>query len=208
MLETATVPDFSREAALIAAGCAIVAGVDEAGRGPLAGPVAAAAVILDPDCIPPGLNDSKTFAAERRAELAAALEGCAEIALGWAGVEEIDAMNIRNAAFLAMCRAVEALPRRARHALIDGNACPPDIRCPATPVVKGDGLCLSISAASIVAKVARDRVMIDLDAEFPGYGWATNAGYATEEHRRALQHLGVTPHHRRSFAPVYQMLCD
>lgn len=207
MPEQVAIPDFSHEANLIASGLAIVAGVDEVGRGPLAGPVTAAAVVLDPDCIPDGLADSKTLTAERRLELATVLEACAEIALGWASVEEIDEINIRNAAFLAMCRAVDALPRRARHALIDGNACPPDLCCPATPIVKGDGLCVSIAAASIVAKVARDRVMIELDASFPGYGWATNVGYATVEHRRALQHLGVTPHHRRSFGLVHQMLC-
>ncbi|MGP1356643.1 ribonuclease HII [Roseicyclus sp.] len=209
MLETLRpTPDYLHEETLIAAGARLVAGVDEAGRGPLAGPVTAAAVILDATRIPEGLNDSKLLRRDRREELLRLIEGTARIGIGWASVEEIDALNIRNATFLAMCRAVEALPERPCHVLIDGNACPPDIGSPATPLIGGDGRCVSIAAASIVAKVARDRVMAELDAAFPGYGWAANAGYGTEAHRRALQHLGVTPHHRRSFAPVHQMLCD
>lgn len=208
MLETLRpTPDYLHEETLIAAGARLVAGVDEAGRGPLAGPVTAAAVILDATRIPEGLNDSKLLRRDRREELLRLIEGTARIGIGWASVEEIDALNIRNATFLAMCRAVEALPERPCHVLIDGNACPPDIGSPATPLIGGDGRCVSIAAASIVAKVARDRVMAELDAAFPGYGWAANAGYGTQAHRRALQHLGVTPHHRRSFAPVHQMLC-
>jgi ribonuclease HII len=208
MLETLRpTPDYLHEETLIAAGARLVAGVDEAGRGPLAGPVTAAAVILDATRIPEGLNDSKLLRRDRREELLTLIEGVARIGIGWASVEEIDALNIRNATFLAMCRALEALPERPCHVLIDGNACPPDIGCPATPLIGGDGRCVSIAAASIVAKVARDRVMAELDAAFPGYGWSANAGYGTEAHRRALQHLGVTPHHRRSFAPVHQMLC-
>jgi ribonuclease HII len=200
-------PTFAREEALIAGGARVVAGVDEAGRGPLAGPVTAAAVVLDIACVPEGLNDSKLLKRHRREELLLQIEAVARVGIGWASVEEIDALNIRNATFLAMCRAVDALPEPPCHALIDGNACPPDLRCRSTAVIGGDASCLSIAAASIVAKVARDRVMAQLDAAFPGYGWATNAGYGTDEHRRALQHLGVTPHHRRSFAPVHQMLC-
>ena len=208
MLErTRPTPDYLHEETLIAAGARLVAGVDEAGRGPLAGPVTAAAVILDAARIPEGLNDSKLLRRDRREELLALIEGVARVGIGWASVEEIDALNIRNATFLARCRAGEALPERPCHVLIDGTACPPELSCPATPRVGGDGRCLSIAAASIVAKVARDRVMAELDAAFPGYGWAANAGYGTEAHRRALQHLGVTPHHRRSFAPVHQMLC-
>jgi ribonuclease HII len=208
MLErTRPTPDYLHEETLIAAGARLVAGVDEAGRGPLAGPVTAAAVILDAARIPEGLNDSKLLRRDRREELLALIEGAARVGIGWASVEEIDAFNIRNATFLAMSRAVQALPERPCHVLIDGNACPPDLFCPSTPLVGGDGRCVSIAAASIVAKVARDRVMAELDAAFPGYGWAANAGYGTQEHRRALQHLGVTPHHRRSFAPVHQMLC-
>ncbi|MDG4646834.1 ribonuclease HII [Roseibacterium sp. SDUM158017] len=201
-------PDYAHEGSLLAAGARFVAGVDEAGRGPLAGPVTAAAVVLDATCIPEGLNDSKVLARGRREELLSSLEGAAQVGIGWASVEEIDALNILNATHFAMRRAIEALPNRPCHVLIDGNSCPPNLPCPSTPLVGGDGLCVSIAAASIVAKVARDRVMAELDAAYPGYGWAKNAGYATVEHRRALQHLGVTPHHRRSFAPVHQMLCN
>ncbi|MFW5641220.1 MAG: ribonuclease HII [Roseicyclus sp.] len=199
-------PDFSQEEALMARGLTRVAGIDEAGRGPLAGPVTAAAVILDLTRCPEGLADSKTLGPARRAALAEALRAQATIGIGWASVEEIDRLNIRQAAFLAMLRALQALPGGAEHVLVDGNAVPPDLPCPATPLVKGDARCLSIAAASIVAKVARDQLMAELDAAFPGYGWARNAGYPTAGHRAALQHLGVTPHHRRSFAPVYQML--
>ncbi len=206
-LHAKPIPDFSHEDGLIAAGARIVAGVDEVGRGPLAGPVTAAAVILDPSNIPDGLNDSKALSAKRREALLEELQGVAQIGLGWASVSEIDALNIRNAAFLAMRRAVEALVTAPDHALVDGNVCPPDLPCAASPLVKGDARSLSIAAASIVAKVARDQVMAELDVAHPGYGWAQNAGYPTQAHRDALQHLGVTPHHRRSFAPVYQMLC-
>lgn len=200
------VPDFSRETALLSRGHDPVAGVDEVGRGPLAGPVAAAAVILDADRIPTGLRDSKTLSAQRRLALAAEIHASADTALGWCSVEEIDQLNIRNAALLAMRRAVEGLSRPPGHALIDGNACPPDLPCAATCVVKGDALSLSVAAASIIAKVARDALMAELDAAHPGYGWARNAGYPTAPHLDALQHLGVTAHHRRSFAPVHKML--
>jgi ribonuclease HII len=201
-----TFPDFSHETTLRLRGIARVAGIDEAGRGPLAGPVTAAAVVLNPMGWPEGLNDSKALGPARRAALVEALEGCAEVGIGWASVEEIDALDIRKATFLAMTRALQALPGGADHALIDGNAVPPDLPCAATALVKGDARCLSIAAASIVAKVARDRAMAELDADFPGYGWAQNAGYPTVSHKAALQHLGVTPHHRRSFAPVHKML--
>lgn len=207
MPRTKLMPDFRFETDLMAAGARVVAGVDEVGRGPLAGPVTAAAVILHPDRIPAGLNDSKALGAKRREALLAEIEDMAEIGIGWASVSEIDAINIRNAAFLAMRRAVEALQTVPDHVLVDGNACPSDLPCAASPLVKGDARSVSIAAASIVAKVARDKVMAELDAAHPGYGWATNAGYPTQAHRDALQHLGVTPHHRRSFAPVYQMLC-
>lgn len=199
-------PDFTREALIIAATRGIVAGVDEVGRGPLAGPVTAAAVVLDPDRIPAGLNDSKKLSAARRAVLAAEIESVAQISIASCSVEEIDRLNIRGASLLAMTRAIAGLPVRATHALIDGNALPPDMPCAGTCVIKGDALSLSIAAASIVAKVARDTLMSALDAEFPGYGWAKNAGYPTAQHLAALQHLGVTPHHRRSFGPVHKML--
>jgi ribonuclease HII len=183
-----------------------VAGVDEAGRGPLAGPVVAAAVRLDPACIPPGLDDSKRLAAARRAALSRALHDCAEIGIGMAGVDEIDSLNILRASHLAMCRALAALPAPPDHALIDGHLLPQGLPCPATAIVRGDALCLSIAAASIVAKVTRDRIMVDLAQQYPGYGWERNAGYPTPDHRQALQRLGVTPVHRRSFAPVHKML--
>jgi ribonuclease HII len=197
-----TYPDFTHERALTG----LVAGVDEAGRGPLAGPVSAAAVILDPHHIPPGLNDSKKLTAATRATLFDALHQTAQIGLVWASVAEIDCMNIRNASLLAMRRAVMALPNRPDHALIDGNALPADLPCKATALIKGDAQSLSIAAASIIAKVARDRVMQDLARDFPGYGWETNQGYPTAMHRQALQDLGPTPHHRVSFAPVRNML--
>lgn len=195
-------PDFSRETALGGR----VAGVDEVGRGPLAGPVTAAAVVLDPSRIPAGLADSKQLTAARRAALAEALRDCATCALGWASVEEIDRLNIRQASFLAMRRALAALPIPPEHALIDGNALPDDLPCPASAVVKGDALCLSIAAASIIAKVARDAVMVTLSQQHPGYGWESNAGYGSKAHLQALLDLGVTPHHRRSFKPIHNIL--
>ncbi|MGI4878303.1 MAG: ribonuclease HII [Janthinobacterium lividum] len=178
-----------------------VAGVDEAGRGPLAGPVVAAAVILDPACYPPGLNDSKLLTAVRRTELLAALIDCAEIGIGVASVEEVDHLNIFWATMLAMERAVAALPRHPGHVLVDGNRSPRWSHSTDT-VVGGDALCLSIAAASIVAKVTRDRMMTALAADHAGYGWSTNMGYATAEHQAALARLGATAHHRYSFAPV------
>ena len=199
-------PDFLLEQALLDGGARIVAGVDEAGRGPLAGPVTAAAVVLDPRCIPEGLNDSKALTAEKRAALATVLHGCAEVAIVHIGIEEIERLNILQATFLAMRQALAALPRAPCHALIDGNALPAPLACPATPVVKGDALSLSIAAASIVAKVARDALMVELAQQHPGYGWERNAGYATEMHLSALRNLGPTPHHRRSFAPVRNIL--
>lgn len=184
-----------------------IAGVDEVGRGPLAGPVTAAAVRLDPDNIPDGLNDSKKLTPARREALAEVLMECADVCIAHASVAEIDEINILQATYLAMRRAVAGLAQPPVHLLIDGNRVPPGLPCPATPLVKGDALSLSIAAASIVAKVARDRIMMDLAAEFPGYGWDTNAGYPTKAHRVALVTQGVTPHHRRSFAPVHNILC-
>lgn len=195
-------PDMTHESALGAR----VAGVDEAGRGPLAGPVSAAAVVLDPGDLPEGLNDSKKLTAARRAALFDEIHAKAEVSLAWASVEEIDRLNIRAASLLAMRRAVEGLRSLPEAALIDGNACPEGLPCRGVTLVKGDALSLSVAAASIIAKVARDRVMVQLAAEFPGYGWEVNAGYPTASHRAALQHLGVTPHHRRSFRPVHNIL--
>jgi ribonuclease HII len=200
-----TLPDFAFEARRLALGARRVAGVDEAGRGPLAGPVVAAAVILRADDIPEGLNDSKVLTAARRAALHDRLLACAEVGVGIASVDEIDRINILRASHLAMVRALEAL-HPVCHALIDGTMIPRDIACPAEAVVKGDARCLSIAAASIVAKSVRDRIMVDLAQQHPGYGWETNAGYPTPAHRRALENLGATPHHRRSFAPVHNIL--
>ena len=202
----AGVPDFSHERAAFGMGHARVAGVDEAGRGPLAGPVVAASVRLDPARLPEGLNDSKKLTARARERLFAEIMARAEVGIGEAGVAEIDAMNILRAAHLAMCRALAALPAPADFALIDGNLLPRGLACPARALVKGDALCLSIAAASIVAKVTRDRIMVDLAQQHPGYGWEKNMGYPSPAHRAALKNLGVTPHHRRSFAPVHQML--
>lgn len=199
-------PDFSFETAWHKRGITQVAGVDEVGRGPLAGPVVAAAVILDPYCLPPGLNDSKQVSAKNRALLAAELPTIATVSIAEASVEEIDALNIRQATFLAMRRAVEGLAIAPEALLIDGRDIPQGLPCKAEAIVKGDGRSLSIAAASIVAKEARDALMRQLDAEHPGYGWAQNAGYPTKAHRDALLSLGVTPHHRRSFRPIHNIL--
>lgn len=190
-------PDFAFEARHAGP----VAGVDEAGRGPLAGPVVAAAVILDPGCIPEGLNDSKVLTAARRADLRTAILGCARVGVGIASVEEIDELNILWATMLAMTRAVEALGIAPAMVLVDGNRCP-KWQWPSEAVVGGDARCLSIAAASIIAKEHRDAMMRDYDAAWPGYGWASNKGYAAPDHRAALKALGPSPIHRRSFAPV------
>ncbi|MGJ8625208.1 MAG: ribonuclease HII [Yoonia sp.] len=200
-----TGPDFLFEQDLIARGAVRIAGVDEVGRGPLAGPVTAAAVILDPANIPDGLNDSKKLTAKRREALEPLIFASAEVCIAHATVEEIDEINILRASHLAMERAVAGLGR-VDHALIDGNMIPRDLAIPATTVIKGDGRSLSIAAASIVAKICRDRIMVELAQQYPGYGWETNAGYGSKSHISALQNLGVTPHHRRTFKPVHNML--
>ncbi|MSO77654.1 MAG: ribonuclease HII [Alphaproteobacteria bacterium] len=195
-------PDFSIEKSLA---LTPIAGVDEAGRGPWAGPVVAAAVILDPARVPAGLDDSKRLQRPVRERLYGELSGVARLGVGQASVAEIDALNILQASLLAMRRAVEALATPPALALIDGNR-RPQLPCPSHLVVGGDGKSLSIAAASIVAKVTRDRIMADLAMAFPGYGWERNAGYGTQMHRRALNQLGITPHHRRTFAPIRNML--
>ena len=195
-------PDFSFEARLGGR----VAGVDEVGRGPLAGPVMAAAVMLDPRDIPDGLNDSKLLSLRRREALYPLILERAVVAIGSASVEEIDEINILQASHLAMRRAVQALPERPDHVLVDGRMVPRGLNLPATGIVKGDGLSLSIAAASIVAKIRRDALMVDLAQQHPGYGWETNKGYPSKSHRLALRDLGVTPHHRRSFRPVHNIL--
>ncbi|MBC7164697.1 MAG: ribonuclease HII [Roseovarius sp.] len=199
-------PDFSHEEAALALGHIRIAGVDEVGRGPLAGPVTAAAVILDAANIPDGLNDSKALSAARRAVLAARIRAVAEVSVAHASVEEIDRLNILRAAHLAMVRALRGLSRPAGFALIDGNRLPEGLTMPARAVVRGDALSLSIAAASIVAKEVRDALMRDLAQQFPGYGWEKNAGYPSKAHKQALLHLGVSPHHRRSFRPVHNIL--
>ncbi len=184
----------------------LVAGVDEVGRGPLAGPVVTAAVILDPARPISGLADSKALTEKRREILFDEIRAKALCwALGRAEVEEIDALNILQATLLAMRRAVLALDPAPRHALIDGNRCP-DLPCSAEAIVKGDGTVPVISAASIIAKVSRDREMVALDADYPGYGLAGHKGYPTKAHMAALVELGVTPIHRKSFAPVRRLL--
>ncbi|MBY6092458.1 ribonuclease HII [Maritimibacter alkaliphilus] len=200
-------PDFSFEDAARAAGATRIAGVDEVGRGPLAGPVTAAAVILDPSRLPEGLNDSKKLTPKRREALAAILPEVAVVCVAHASVEEIDELNILRASHLAMERAVAGLPQAPDHLLIDGNMIPRGLTIPATTVVKGDALSLSIAAASIMAKIARDEIMRDLAQHFPGYGWEKNAGYPSKAHQEALLNLGITPHHRRSFKPVHNILC-
>ena len=203
-----TGPDFRFETAARARGATCIVGVDEVGRGPLAGPVVAAAVCLSPDTIPAGLHDSKRLKAAVRDRLSVELRACAQIGIGMASPAEIDTLNILQASFLAMHRAIAALPVPPDALLIDGNRLPKGLVCPAEPLVKGDARCLSVAAASIVAKVHRDRIMVELAAECPGYGWDRNAGYPTAEHLLALSRLGPTPHHRRSFAPVRNILCE
>jgi ribonuclease HII len=198
-------PDFSLEKAT----GGLVAGIDEAGRGPWAGPVVAGAAILDraglSDVLRRGLDDSKKLKRSRREELFEALEAEARIGIGAAEVAEIDSLNILRASLLAMARAVGDLGVVPELALVDGNR-QPNLPCPVVCVVKGDGRSLSIAAASIAAKVTRDRIMADLARAHPGYGWERNSGYGTAEHQAALRRLGVTPHHRRSFAPVIKIL--
>jgi ribonuclease HII len=184
----------------------MIAGVDEAGRGPLAGPVIAAAVILCEGGIA-GLDDSKKLSAKRRAELEALILSRCIVGIGMASVEEIDQINILQATFLAMTRAVEALPQMPAHVLVDGNRLP-KWRYSAEAIIGGDALHPCISAASIIAKEHRDRIMVAADSEYPGYGWASNKGYGAAVHMAALREKGPTPLHRRSFAPVAQHFFD
>lgn len=195
-------PDFELEMAIEG----VVAGVDEVGRGPLAGPVMAAAVILDPARIPDGLNDSKKMTKRQREAIYPLILESSIVSVGEASVEEIDQINILRASHLAMERAVAGLAERPDHVLVDGTMVPRGLNIPASPVVRGDGKSLSIAAASIVAKIGRDLLMESLAQQYPGYGWETNMGYPSKSHRLALQNLGVTPHHRRSFKPVHNML--
>lgn len=203
---TKTVPDLSFELAAQSRGLLRIAGVDEVGRGPLCGPVTAAAVVLDLARVPEGLNDSKQLSARKRAALLEQVLEVAEVSVAHASVEEIDTLNIYHASHLAMVRAVQGLSIPPDYALIDGNKIPRDLSIPAEAIVKGDARSVSIAAASIAAKICRDRIMVDLAQQFPGYGWDRNAGYGTPEHLAGLRNLGVTPHHRRSFKPVHNIL--
>ncbi len=183
-----------------------VCGVDEAGRGPWAGPVSAAAVILDPDRLPAGIDDSKALTVAMRDRLEVEIKACAVAwAVGFASVEEIDRLNILHATGLAMCRAIEGLSVQPAVALVDGNY-RFKLPCDVTTVVGGDGLSLSIAAASILAKTSRDRLMVDLDAHYPGYGFAGHKGYHAPAHVAALERLGPCPAHRMSWAPIRALL--
>jgi ribonuclease HII len=198
-------PDFSFERARRG----VICGIDEAGRGPLAGPVVAAAVVLPrrrlPAVLKAELDDSKVLSAKKRKALFEVIRDCAQVGVGQAEVDEIDRINILKATFLAMRRAVDHLQEGSGLAidcaLVDGNQ-RPTLSCEVACIVKGDGLSLSIAAASVIAKVTRDHLMAELAAGFPGYGWERNAGYGTAEHQEAIRRLGPTPHHRRSFAPI------
>lgn len=195
-------PDLSFETAARLRGLTRIAGVDEAGRGPLAGPVVAAAVILDPARVPAGLDDSKRLGPARCAALAPVVRAGTVWALGVASAAEIDAINILQASHLAMLRALAALPVMPDLALVDGNRLPRDLPCAGQAIVGGDGRSLSVAAASILAKAARDAIMADLDRQYPGYGWTKNAGYPTKGHHAALAALGPSPEHRLTFAPL------
>ena len=199
-------PDFSYERAAQAQGYNRIAGVDEVGRGPLAGPVTAAAVVLDPAKIPEGLNDSKKLTKKARLRLYDEIMEVADVSIAHATVEEIDKHNILRASHIAMVRALDGLKTPADFALIDGNMIPRGLVMPSQTIVKGDSLSQSISAASIMAKICRDCVMLSLAQQHPGYGWETNMGYGSKKHMDALQKLGATPHHRRSFKPVHNIL--
>jgi ribonuclease HII len=198
-------PHYRLERKALKEGFVAIAGVDEAGCAPLAGPVVAAAVILDPKRTPRGINDSKKLTPEAREDLYGAITGRAQWAVGIADVARIDTDNILNARLWAMARAVEALGLAPDLVLVDGNRAP-GIACRCRTVIGGDGISLSIAAASIIAKVTRDRLMRALDADCPGYGFARHKGYGTPAHQAALARLGPSPHHRRSFAPVRLLL--
>jgi ribonuclease HII len=196
-------PDYKLERGLSRDGARHIAGVDEVGRGPLAGPVAVAAVILNPADLPKGVDDSKALSAAERERLSEIiLRKALSVAIAFASAAEIDTLNIRGATLAAMTRAVNALSLRPTFALIDGCDRPQGLCCDARAIVKGDASCLSIAAASIVAKVARDRMMIRLDALYPEYGFARHVGYGTKAHLEALARCGPTPFHRLSFAPL------
>ena len=203
------VPDFTLEAFARSKGFSIIAGVDEAGRGPWAGPVVAGAVVLNFKTLESlshlEVNDSKKLSASKRQKIFELLPSYASIGTGIAHVTEIDNLNILKASFLAMARAISGLPTQPDYIFVDGNKLP-NLPCPGEAVVKGDSRSISIAAASIVAKVSRDKIMTNLAQDYPGYGWERNSGYGTPEHKKALDQFGVTEHHRLTYAPIIKML--
>ncbi len=206
MTAVRNIPSLSLETDLSRAVSGPVCGVDEAGRGPWAGPVSAAAVILNPDDLPPGIDDSKALTEKRRFEMEPVIKTRALAwGVGFASVEEIADLNILHATGLAMCRAIEAMSVQPVAALVDGNY-RFKLPCDVQTVIKGDSLSLSIAAASILAKTARDRMMIELDGQYPGYGFAGHKGYNAPIHSQALKTLGPCPAHRRSWAPIRALL--
>ncbi len=202
-------PRFQRERALLRQGAGPIAGIDEVGRGPLAGPVAAAAVILDPARIPPGLADSKVLTASAREALFdMVMERALGVGIAFASAAEIDVVNIRQATFLAMRRALAALALAPGYVLVDGNDLPSGLRCAGETLIRGDASCASIAAASIVAKVSRDRLMRRLCVHHPVYGFSRHVGYGTRQHRAALAEHGPCPVHRLSFAPLRALMAN
>jgi ribonuclease HII len=197
-------PDFSIERKAMRKGARLVCGIDEAGRGPWAGPVVAAAVVLDPKCIPDGLNDSKKLSEARRAALFEPIMASSRVGIGIAEVDRIDRDNILQATLWAMAQALDQIGGVAL-ALVDGNRAPA-LPCPVQTIIEGDAKSLSIAAASIIAKVTRDRIMVGHDQAYPGYGFARHKGYGTAMHQEALRRHGVTPLHRTSFAPIAALL--
>ena len=201
-----SLPDFDAETRLITKGYKAIAGVDEVGRGCIAGPVTAAAVILNPQKIPSGLNDSKKLNLKNREKIFQSIQDTCTFCVAHSSVEEIDQINILQAALLSMKRAILGLRIKPDFVLIDGNKNPEGLESNFETMIKGDSKSLSIAAASIVAKITRDRIMSRLDKEFPGYNWSQNAGYPTKMHKSAILDIGITPYHRRSFKPVYNIL--
>ena len=183
----------------------LIAGIDEAGRGPWAGPVVSAAVILNEKNIPDGLNDSKKLSEKKRLSLFSSIYNFHSVGVGISSIEEIDTMNVLQATFLSMSRAVNDLNPQPEHVLVDGNL-DPGLDFKTDCIVKGDSASLSIAAASIIAKVTRDNLMIELDGEYPYYCWKKNKGYGTSEHRKALEMYGPCKYHRKSFSPINKML--
>jgi ribonuclease HII len=198
-------PDFSFELAARAQGYSLICGIDEAGRGPWAGPVVAAAVTLDPENIPLDLNDSKKLKESKREALFAEITASAKVGVGIGDVTRVDRDNILATTLWAIAEAVRNLSETPHYALVDGNRAP-KLSCPVQTIISGDARSLSISAASIIAKVTRDRIMVALDREFPGYGFARHKGYGTAFHNAALLELGPCIHHRKSFAPIAKLL--